>query len=690
MKREDLLSKERILQKATQTLKKEFVGIDRVIDQVMASLSPWYFFPDLQEKPVVVNLWGLTGVGKSSLIQRLAELIRFSEKYYCFDMGVNGSRQQSVRDRIDEIHAEVNNFPSILVMDEFQHARTIEPTGAEVEKLTSRIVWQLLDTGKFQTTRTTYLIDSLYQLILQLDFLLNHGVKVVAGRVVHKKEFFNAQMEVFGYGTEAERKDASDAPPELYFVPEVMHSPIYRFATELFYPSYNVKEIFRKLNGRQTIDFLQKVLDTALSPRWTDCSKSIIFVIGNLDEAYTMSNDFNPDMDADEFHEQSLKINTPMIKKALKERFRNEQIARLGNNHIIYPAFSRDNFNKIITMELQKIAKQMLKHHNIRLTFDQSIHELIYNEGVYPAQGIRPVLTTIQQFIKNNLAKILTELYLNAIPAGRVNFAFADSEILLSFYKHKKLLHTVAVRQELSLTKLRENKRDDMQAIVAVHEAGHAIISAILLHTIPEVVFSNTASQEQSGFLYSKFKWNYISRKEICNRMALYLGGLVAEKIVFGEENVTASAEDDIFKATAFVNAMLKENGMGNHMIAVHAKTLNTRDYHDDFDMHIEKQAREWIDAASDLAEKTLKQQEKLLLRLADYLSDHRSIKKDRLRSMIMKYAVNFDPESTIEDGSNLFYRQHLKQKVNNLGKSATISPSGFDLQLNSNEKPNP
>jgi cell division protease FtsH len=342
-------------------------------------------------------------------------------------------------------------------------------------------------------------------------------------------------------------------------------------------------------------------------------------------------------------------------------------------------------------MELNKIAAQMFKTQNIKLSFDKSIHELIYNEGVYPTQGTRPVFTTIHYTIKNNLAKILTEIHLHNIPASRVNFSFDGSHVYLSFFRNKKLLHILYDNQEFNLTKLRRNKSDDMQAIIAVHEAGHAVISAILLHTIPELVFSTTASQEQSGFLYTKVKWDYISRKEILSRLALYYGGLIAEKIVFGPEYITSSAEDDILKATAFINAMLKQNGMGNRMVAINAKTANTRHFHDDFDHQIDEQAREWIDAATLLAEKTLKQQEKLLLRIAGYLSNHTSIKKEKLRDLIEIHAVDFKISQIIEDGSDLFYRRHLLQKISAGNKPQAVTASGFDLQLNHNtNKSNP
>lgn len=687
--RTQLLKKHRILQQAAKVLKKEFIGLDNVIEEIIGSVSPWYFFPQLQENPVVVNLWGLTGVGKTSLINRLSELIHFEDKTYYFNFGEKFN--YNIHDQIEDINKSVNASPVIMVFDEFQNARSLSGDGTEKEFPSGQMIWQLLDSGKFPTLNLPYYASMLNQLLIQLRFVVAQGVKVQNGVVVSGRDIY---IKYFSHNRFYERPSdpkSWDQTQKIWFIPTEVHHILLDEAPEFFFPTYNVTEKLNQLNAKESIEFLECIHKHIIRPKTVDCSKAIIFNIGNLDEVYEMSSNFNPDISADEFHEQSLRINVPQIKNELRKRFRNEQIARLGNNHIIYPAFSSSSFRQIITMELNKIAAQMFKTQNIKLSFDKSIHELIYNEGVYPTQGTRPVFTTIHYTIKNNLAKILTEIHLHNIPASRVNFSFDGSHVYLSFFRNKKLLHILYDNQEFNLTKLRRNKSDDMQAIIAVHEAGHAVISAILLHTIPEQVFSTTASQDQSGFLYTKVKWDYISRKEILSRLALFLGGLMAEKLVFGEENITTGADDDIRRATFFVNAMLKEHGMGKRMIAINANTVSTRHFLNDFDHQIEQQAREWIDEATQLAEQTLKKQQTLLLRIAGYLSNHSSIKKEKLRDLIKSHAVDFPISQIIEDGSNLFYRRRLMEQIRSDAKPQSISNASCNLQLNHNHnKSNP
>lgn len=67
-------------------LKKEFIGIDEVIDKVIESITSWYLIPEMNDRPVIVNLWGLTGTGKTSLVNRLIELLEIN-KYLYLDLG---------------------------------------------------------------------------------------------------------------------------------------------------------------------------------------------------------------------------------------------------------------------------------------------------------------------------------------------------------------------------------------------------------------------------------------------------------------------------------------------------------------------------------------------------------------------------------------------------------------------------
>jgi cell division protease FtsH len=50
-------TKIKTLEKARETLKKEFIGLDEIIDQIITAVTPWYVTPEVIQRPVVVSLW---------------------------------------------------------------------------------------------------------------------------------------------------------------------------------------------------------------------------------------------------------------------------------------------------------------------------------------------------------------------------------------------------------------------------------------------------------------------------------------------------------------------------------------------------------------------------------------------------------------------------------------------------------
>ena len=62
-------------------LKEKFIGIDDVIDLFIDNVKIWYAIPELQMRPHIINLWGMTGVGKTDLVRNFVKLIKYSDKF---------------------------------------------------------------------------------------------------------------------------------------------------------------------------------------------------------------------------------------------------------------------------------------------------------------------------------------------------------------------------------------------------------------------------------------------------------------------------------------------------------------------------------------------------------------------------------------------------------------------------------
>jgi cell division protease FtsH len=599
-----------------------------------------------------VNLWGLTGVGKTSLVNRLVELIDFEDSYYRFDLGEKEG-SFSFRDSLDELCQNNDTSPVIIALDEIQHSRTVSgPFRQEIENDKNRMIWEMIDSGRIQYVEWKRGLWSFEDLIYKLLHLLKAGVEVKKGIVVNNLELYCNEMKV-----------SVEEGKRLLFVPEDEYETIIEFAGEQLglYLKKDVEKILLSYSANDTILFLNKVLKIGKRPSIKNFTKALIFVLGNLDEAYTMSDNFSPDIDADEFNKLSQKITVPKIKRALQNRFRNEQIARLGNIHIIYPALDKISYQKIIENELTKYSQSLTNAFNFKVEFDRTIHETIYNEGVYPTQGVRPIFTSIHQVLKSKISFFYSEIFLKRLNVDGLHFSVSNKRLICDYQNEQKTVYTSQTEITTTLENVRQNKRDDLQAITAVHESGHTVLSIILLKTIPDVVYSITTDADSQGFVYSSFAWKYISRKELIPRVAMMLGGYVAEELVFGKENLTSGASSDIEKATEFLSTMFKTNGMGQTPIKYSIPIKEENDSYHEFGA-IEEEIKIAIEEAKLLAEKTLKSEQKLLLLLSDFLSDNRMLRKNDIKRFVEK-AISSNVDF-IEDGDYLFYREHLKKQI--------------------------
>ena len=143
--------KNALIENTIKVLKQEFVGIDKQIDDIMNNVRTWFLFPELQKRPVVINLWGLSGIGKTSLVKRISELLRIEKDYVYFNFAaISETSSWEIEEMLED---QLSNESSrrVFVYDEFQYANTINPmTGEENGKKGLKPFWELLDSGKIQ------------------------------------------------------------------------------------------------------------------------------------------------------------------------------------------------------------------------------------------------------------------------------------------------------------------------------------------------------------------------------------------------------------------------------------------------------------------------------------------------------------------------------------------------------------
>lgn len=662
------------LEKAKQQLKTEFFGLDQVIDQVIDQVSSWYCFPDFREHPLVVNLWGMTGTGKSSLVNRLSALLGYNKSHYRFDMGEIGNsfKKMNIYDQLTDTAYREAEEQFIISLDEFQHARSLDANGQEAIKPEERVIWQLLDSGTIEVDNAS--TKSLQKLQFLCDILkaaIQAHIPTGEGRIKDNQHDWLKILETHIEGANAifvgPEKDKlykeAEANPTL--VPRFFYETITLAGLRGLDTVMGVEEHLKSLDAKQTLDLIITAKQSLMQPQAIDCSGALIVVIGNLDEAYPMHQHHHPDMDADHFHRLASDIDITGIKAALQKRFRSEEIARLGNNHIIYPALRKQDFQAIIQQEMGRVKTRLEKKIGIAVTMEAALENLLFEEGVYPAQGTRPVFTTIHQLIYPLVmdALLAPAADLEFIAEIALTYEYPDLKARIYWLDGSdKQTEIVSRRQQFSLTYSRASQGDDFQAIRAVHEAGHAIGSTFLEGLIPELICSKTADSSNSGFTLVHRTQQVRSKRYVRNQIAAMLGGYAAELQVFGEEQLTSGSGKDLEEATNLLTTLFREKGMGAFPAyfrrAGPGLNNSVKDHGE-----IDREVRSWIEACLQRIQATLENQTNLLMQMAAYLSDHPRMEKEQIRAYCRHFGTGFD-EAQLRKDAGFGYRTHLQALI--------------------------
>lgn len=564
-----ILKRKERLELARVDLKTEFVGIDDQIDEVIDLVHSWYCFPEGQIRPTVINLVGMTGVGKTSVIDRLFQLLDMENVYYKFDMGYYASNTENLKHELSKKVKSYDKSPICFVFDEFQLCRSVDGEGEEIDRSNFRPIWDLLDSGKINLIEPNYGIEALYSLMLRLERCIENGVLSKGLRITKGEKYF---LDVFGkdgYDDGDEDGEADINTPSM--IPNSYYYYILQCVPNRFIGNGELRRFLSNLKDEDSIvNFLRETIELAGKPKVYDFSNSIIFVIANVDEAFVSAKDMDPDMDADAMHELSLEISLFDIKQSLRTRFRSEQIARLGNNYVIYPSLSSDTYRKLIDIELNKKSVVIKEKFGIDVEFDRSTRKIIYNEGVFPTQGTRPVFTTINYIIGSFVGRILAHLEEHDMmkDIGKLEWKFKNNKnkIALLSKRDGSSMGELVYELRIKVESLRKTKLNDEQALISVHEAGHAVVSAALLGHIPSKVMSSTAGASEG---FNLIKWNNLKGRDYAISMAsVYLAGIEAERLVFGVDQCTSEgSEGDIVSATELISSMVQTSGVYHPMV---------------------------------------------------------------------------------------------------------------------------
>jgi cell division protease FtsH len=197
---------------------------------------------------------------------------------------------------------------------------------------------------------------------------------------------------------------------------------------------------------------------------------------------------------------------------------------------------------------------------------------------------------------------------------------------------------------------------EEEKQLTAYHEAGHAIVAlnvpaADPVHKatiIPRGRALGMVMQLPEGDRYSmKFK-------QMTSRLAIMMGGRVAEELIFGEENVTSGAQSDIEQATKLARAMVTRWGYSKELGTVtygdnqeeiflgHSVTRN-QNVSEATSQKIDAEIRKIVEAGHAMATKILKTKQKDLESLARGLLEFETLSGDEIKDLLNGKRPNRD-----------------------------------------------
>ena len=181
--------------------------------------------------------------------------------------------------------------------------------------------------------------------------------------------------------------------------------------------------------------------------------------------------------------------------------------------------------------------------------------------------------------------------------------------------------------------------------VVAYHEAGHAVVG-IKLDGADDVQKITIIPRGQAGgynLMLPKEDRMLATKNELLDKISGYLGGRVAEEIMFKE--ITTGASNDFEKATKIARSMVTEYGMSElGPIQLEEETASVflgRDYNKNRNFSsqvafkIDEEVSKIINKQYEIAKKTIKENKDLLDLIANALLDQETLTREEIEYLV-------------------------------------------------------
>lgn len=189
------------------------------------------------------------------------------------------------------------------------------------------------------------------------------------------------------------------------------------------------------------------------------------------------------------------------------------------------------------------------------------------------------------------------------------------------------------------------------KTLVAYHEAGHALVGALMPDYDPVQKISIIPRGSAGGLTWftpseDRMDTGLYSRSYLENQMAVALGGRITEELIFGEEEVTTGASNDLQQVARVARQMVTRFGMSDRLgqVALGRQQGNMflgrditaeRDFSEETAAMIDDEVRKLVDVAYHRAKEVLMNNRHVLDILAQMLVEKETVDAEELQEVL-------------------------------------------------------
>ncbi|MFR1671419.1 MAG: ATP-dependent zinc metalloprotease FtsH [Candidatus Gastranaerophilaceae bacterium] len=191
---------------------------------------------------------------------------------------------------------------------------------------------------------------------------------------------------------------------------------------------------------------------------------------------------------------------------------------------------------------------------------------------------------------------------------------------------------------------------DEEKENTAYHEVGHALLAKLLKNTDPLHKVSIIPRGMALGITMTLPEKDHLTLKksQLLDRITMTLGGRVAEEIVYGPDNITTGASNDLEKVTQTARNMVTTYGMSEKMgnmqygksqehVFMGRDFGHSSDFSDEIAAEIDKEVKKIVDERYEVAKKLLTENRDMLEYISKALLDDETIDEKTFEELMEK-----------------------------------------------------